>query len=155
MQFRTVKDMRDLNSRSLKVDNYAQYSDPIELLQTLFKEFIPSTWYIYILFYIIYHSTYSIFFYSYLDSAVGTIINFIFTASHTEWYEAQTTNLYENEMYPVQSHRSKPIDQVPAPFSRQSRARPDFLHEGHNISGGYSAPLHWRARVYLLLLDTC
>lgn len=41
MSFRGCRDLRDMNQRYLKVEKYGEYQDPVELLQALFREYIP------------------------------------------------------------------------------------------------------------------
>ncbi|CAD8184199.1 unnamed protein product [Paramecium octaurelia] len=41
MSLRSVRDVRQYNSQNLKLDKLSQFSDPIELLQQLYKEYIP------------------------------------------------------------------------------------------------------------------
>ncbi|CAK89905.1 unnamed protein product (macronuclear) [Paramecium tetraurelia] len=41
MSLRTVRDVRQYNSQNLKLDKFAQFSDPIDLLQSLHKDYIP------------------------------------------------------------------------------------------------------------------
>lgn len=39
--FQNIRDMRDLNKKYLKLEKYSEFSDPIQLLQTIFKDHIP------------------------------------------------------------------------------------------------------------------
>jgi CTD small phosphatase-like protein 2 len=41
MLFKNVKDMREANQKFLRLDKYSEFSDPIDLLSTVFKEQIP------------------------------------------------------------------------------------------------------------------
>ncbi|CAK91371.1 unnamed protein product (macronuclear) [Paramecium tetraurelia] len=41
MSLRSVRDVRQYNCQNLKLDKLSQFSDPIELLQQLYKEYIP------------------------------------------------------------------------------------------------------------------
>ncbi|CAD8191996.1 unnamed protein product [Paramecium octaurelia] len=41
MKFRTVNDVRELNSQLLKVSSFTNYQDPSQLLQELFPQYIP------------------------------------------------------------------------------------------------------------------
>ncbi|CAK93523.1 unnamed protein product (macronuclear) [Paramecium tetraurelia] len=41
MSMRTVRDVRQYNSQNLKLDKFAQFTDAIELLQSLHKDYIP------------------------------------------------------------------------------------------------------------------
>ncbi|CAD8184206.1 unnamed protein product [Paramecium pentaurelia] len=41
MSLRTVRDVRQYNSQNLKLDKFAQFTDPIDLLQSLHKDYIP------------------------------------------------------------------------------------------------------------------
>ncbi|CAD8098414.1 unnamed protein product [Paramecium primaurelia] len=41
MALKGVRDVRSYNSQNLRLDKYSQFSDPIELLQQLYKEYIP------------------------------------------------------------------------------------------------------------------
>ena len=42
MQFRNVKDLREANAKLLKLERFNEFGDPIELLTTIFKDYIPN-----------------------------------------------------------------------------------------------------------------
>ncbi|CAD8090480.1 unnamed protein product [Paramecium primaurelia] len=41
MSLRTVRDVKQYNSQNLKLDKFTQFTDPIDLLQSLYKDYIP------------------------------------------------------------------------------------------------------------------
>lgn len=41
MNFKNVRDVRELNEKSLKVVEFEKYNDAIQMLQCLFPEYVP------------------------------------------------------------------------------------------------------------------